>query len=97
MARWGEKLTEEYFIAIHEAAEKLAKNYKTYRPREELAGGTGLLLYPVREDYLVYEPLTKNQIVIVALLRQGRDIPSILSKGKHIISQELLALRKRKH
>ena len=51
----------------------------------------------MREDYLVYEPLTKNQIVIVALLRQGRDIPSILSKGKHIISQELLALRKRKH
>ena len=95
MARWGEKLTEEYFVAIHEAANDLAKNYKTYRPRGELAGGTGLLLYPVREHYLVYEPLAKNKIVIVAVLRQGRDIPGILSKGKHILSRELISLRKK--
>lgn len=95
MARWGEKLTAEYFGALHEAAEDLAKNYKTYRPREELAGGTGLLLHPVREHYMIYEPLAKNQIIIIAVLRQGRDIPTILSKGKHAFARELSALRKK--
>lgn len=94
MARWGEKLTQEYFVALDKAARDLAKNHNTYRSREELAGGTGLSLYPVREHYLVYEPLAKNQIVIVAILRQGRDIPSILNKGKHVIVRELAALRK---
>lgn len=95
MAKWGEKLTEEYFVALDNAARDLAKNFKTYRPRGELAGGTGLLLYPVREHYLVYEPLAKNQIVIVAILRQGRDIPDILNKGKHLIMRELAAIREK--
>lgn len=96
MARWGRKLTEEYFIALDGAAKDLAKNYETLRSREELAGGTGLLLYPVREHYLIYEPIAKDQIVIVAVLRQGRDIPDILSKGKHILTRELSALRKKR-
>lgn len=97
MARWGERLTEEYFVALDEAAKDLAKNYKTYRQREELAGGTGLALYPVREHYLVYEPLTKNQIIVVAVLRQERDIANILKKGKHVIARELTALRKQRN
>ena len=95
LSRWGRKLTEEYFIALDKAAQNLAKNYKTHRPRKELAGGSGLLLYPIREHYLVYEPLGKNQIVIVAVLRQVRDIPDILSKGSHLIRRELDALRKK--
>jgi len=95
LARWGDELTEEYFVALDEAARDLAKNYKTYRPREKLAGGTSLSLYPVWEHYLVYEPLAKKQIIIVAVLRQGRDIPRILNKGKHVIVRELAALRKK--
>ncbi len=96
IARWGTQLTEEYFHALDTAANDLAKNWKTYRSREELSGGTGLLLCPVREHYLIYEPINGHQIVIVAVLRQSMDIPSILNKGKHVIVRELEAFRKRK-
>lgn len=94
MARWGEKRTRAYFDALHKAANDLAKNYTRYRKREELSGGTGLRLYPIREHYFVFEPLGKDRIAIVALLRQGRDIPAILSKGKHVFMRELEELRK---
>ena len=96
MARWGEELTAAYFHALDAAANDLAKNWKTHRSRDELSGGTGLLLYPVREHYLNYEPISEHQIIIVAVLRQNRDIPSILNKGKHVIVRELKAFRKRK-
>ena len=93
MRRWGPKLTQAYFIELDEAARRLAKDFCIYRSREELAGGRGLLLHPVREHYLVFEPLGKSQIIIVAVLRQSRDIPAILSKGQHLIGRELNALR----
>lgn len=95
MARWGEKRTRVYFAALHKAANDLAQNYTRYRKREELSGGTSLRLYPVREHFFVYEPLGDEKIVIVAVLRQGRDIPTILSKGKHVFMRELSALRKK--
>ena len=95
MARWGAKRTRAYFIALDKAANDLAKNYTRYRLREELSGGTGLRLYPIREHYFVYEPLSEDKIAIVAVLRQGRDIPAILSKGKHVFARELKVLRRK--
>ena len=95
MARWGEKRTRAYFTALHKAANDLAKNYTRYRQREELSGGTSLRLYPVRKHYFVYEHLGEDRIAIVAVLRQERDIPTILSKGKHVIMRELGALRRK--
>ncbi len=93
LRRWGPKITEAYFIELDEVARRLARDFRIYRSREELAGGTGLLLHPVREHYLVFEPLGKSQIIIVAVLRQTRDISAILSKGQHLIGRELKALR----
>ena len=93
MARWDDQLTRVYFADLHNAANDLARNYASYRSREDLSGGTGLRLYPVREHVLVYEPLAKDRIVIVAVLRQSRDIPAVLRKGKHVIMRELSALR----
>lgn len=91
--RWGEKATRAYFSGLDAAARRLAADRNAYRPREELSGGTGLRLHPVREHYLVYEPLRQGQIVIVAVLRHDRDIPEILRKGCHAIRRELDALR----
>jgi len=77
-ARWGKELTNRYFDDLHEGAQYIAENHASFRDRHELAGGTALLLYPVREHYIVYEPLTPRSIAIVAVIRQGRDIPAIL-------------------
>lgn len=92
-ARWGQELTNRYFQDLHEAAQHIAEHHASFRDRHELAGGTSLLLYPVREHYLVYEPLAPGIIAIVAVIRQGRDIPAILQKWAAPIRKELLEIR----
>ena len=52
-----------------------------------------MLVYPVREHHTVYEPLAERFIAIVAVIRQGRDVPSILQKWSAPIRRELLEIR----
>lgn len=92
-ARWGKELTNRYFDDLHEGAQYIAENHASFRDRHELAGGTALLLYPIREHYIVYEPLAPRLIVIVAVIRQGRDIPTILQKWAAPIRRELMEIR----
>lgn len=92
-ARWGKDLTDGYFEDLHEGAQYIAENHASLRDRHELAGGTALLLYPVREHYIVYEPLAPRLIAIVAVIRQSRDIPAILQKWAAPIRQELMQIR----
>ena len=92
-ARWGKELTNRYFEDLHEGAQYIAENHTSFRERQELAGGTALLLYPVREHYIVYEPLGPRFIAIVAVIRQGRDIPAILQKWAAPIRRELIEIR----
>jgi plasmid stabilization system protein ParE len=92
-ARWGKELTNSYFEDLHTGAQYIAKNHASFPDRHELAGGTALLLYPVREHYIVYEPLATGFIVVVAVIRQGRDIPAILQKWAAPIRRELLEVR----
>jgi plasmid stabilization system protein ParE len=94
-ARWGKDLTNRYFEDLHAGAEYIAENYASFRDRQELAGGTALLLYPVREHYFVYEPLGPRFIAIVAVIRQGRDIPAILQKWAAPIRKELTEIREK--
>jgi plasmid stabilization system protein ParE len=92
-ARWGKALTDGYFEDLHEGAQYIAANHASLRDRHELAGGTALLLYPVREHYIVYEPLAPRLIAIAAVIRQSRDIPAILQKWAAPIRQELMQIR----
>jgi plasmid stabilization system protein ParE len=91
--RWGKELTSRYFDDLHERAQFIAENQSALRGRQELSGGTSLLMYPVREHYIVYEPLAERFIAIVAVIRQGRDVPSILQKWSAPIRRELLEIR----
>lgn len=92
-ARWGKELTNRYFEDLHEGVQYIAENYASFRDRQELAGGTALLLYPVREHYIVYEPLGPRFIAVVAVIRQGRDIPAILQKWAAPVRRELIEIR----
>lgn len=94
-ARWGKKLTDRYFADLHKAAQYIAENHASLHKGEDLAAGTGLRLYPVREHYLVYEPVDAECIAIVAVIRQGRDVPSILRKWGVYIMRELAEIRAR--
>jgi plasmid stabilization system protein ParE len=94
-ARWGKELTNRYFEDLHEGAEYIAKNHASLRSRHDLAGGTALLIYPIREHYLVYEPLAPQLVAIVAVIRQSRDVPAILQKWAAPIRRELVEIRGR--
>jgi plasmid stabilization system protein ParE len=92
-ARWGKELTSGYFEDLHDGAQHIAENYASLRHRHDLAAGSALFLYPVREHYVVYEPLAERFIAIVAVIRQGRDIPAILQKWAAPIRRELIEIR----
>lgn len=91
--RWGSVLTAQYFADLHAGAEYIAANHHTLLQRDDLLQDTGLGIYPVREHYIVYVPVSKKRIVIVAFIRQGRDVPGILRKAGYRIRQELKEIR----
>jgi plasmid stabilization system protein ParE len=92
-AKWGKELTSRYFDDLHKGAQFIAENQSALRRRQELNGGTTLLVYPVREHYIVYEPLDERFIAVVAVIRQGRDIAAILQKWSVPIRRELIEIR----
>jgi plasmid stabilization system protein ParE len=94
-ARWGKSLTRRYFEDLHEGAQYAAENCHRRRARNELVGDTPVHVYPIREHYLVYEPLNSDVIAVVAVIRQGRDIPAILRKWAGSIGRELADVRSR--
>ena len=95
LAHWGAELTEQYFYDLHKAAQHVAGHHQRYAERKPLTGESGLCLYPVREHYIVYEPLAPKKIAIVDFIRQGRDIPALLSKYAPMFRRELEKIRKK--
>jgi plasmid stabilization system protein ParE len=80
-ARWGKELTSRYFDDLHEGAGFIAGNQSALRRRHELSGGTSLLVYPVREHYIVYEPLAERFIAVGARRMAGyfsRRVPFLV-------------------
>ena len=89
LVRWGKALTKQYFHDLHEGAEFVALNHRSLHDRNDLTGDTGLGIHAVREHFLVYVPMAENSIVVVALIRQVRDVPAILKKSAFRIRREL--------
>jgi len=88
-ARWGKELTRHYFKDLHEAAEHIAQNQKTISPKSYLTHIDGLEIAVVREHYLIYVPVKRNHIIIVAHLRQTQDVLTILEANSFIIQREV--------
>ena len=70
-------------------------NYRSLSNRDDLTGDTGLSVHPVREHYLVYLPVVDQHIVIVAVIRQSRDVPEILGKAEFMIRREITEIREK--
>jgi plasmid stabilization system protein ParE len=88
-ARWGERTTRSYFQKLHNGAEYIAGHQAAIASRDELTGDTNLGVYPVGEHFLVYAPIDKNRIAIVALIRQIRDVPALLQANHFQIQRAL--------
>ena len=89
LSRWGKELTKQYFTDLHESAESIAQNHDHFTSTEQVPDATELSIYPVREHYLVYVPVSRNRIVIVALIRQTRDVPAILNANSFMVQRQL--------
>ena len=92
LKRWGKSITQQYFKDLHEGAESIAKNHFSLADGVDITGSKELLVWPIREHYVVYMPSQDNKIIIVALIRQSRDVPSILGKNRFMIERELKSL-----
>lgn len=93
-ARWGEPATRACFRRIHDCAEHIAARRAAISGREELSGNTGLGIHPVGEHFLVYVPIERTQIAVVALIRQVRDIRAVLEANHFQIQRALNEARK---
>lgn len=92
--RWGAVQTREYFQDLHDAANYCALNQQTIAQRDDLTGGSGLLIHPLREHYLIFLSVNSNHIIVISVLRQGRDIPEILRRSSFIIKREIDRIKK---
>ncbi len=89
LSRWGKEQTKKYFTDLHEGAQSLGRDHLSYAKKEDLAGISGLCAHAIREHYMVYVPMKEQSIVIVALIRQSRDVPAILKANHYLINREL--------
>ena len=89
LARWGKALTRKYFEDLHNGAEYVACHLSTIHAKDHLTGDTGLNVYAVREHYMVYVSTSPDKIIIVALIRQIRDVPNILKANHFVFKREL--------
>jgi plasmid stabilization system protein ParE len=92
-ARWGEAQTKHYFEDLDKAACYIAANQTALAARDDLTGTPELGIYPVREHYLIYVALGKQQIALVDVIRQSRDVPAILAQSAPLIRRELKAIK----
>jgi plasmid stabilization system protein ParE len=87
--RWGDQTTKSYFQKLHDGAEYIAAHQAAIASRDELTGNAGLGVYPIGEHFLVYVPIDRTQVAIVALIRQVRDVPAILQANHFQIQRAL--------
>ncbi len=95
LSRWGRERTQQYFKDPHECAERIAQNPEQFSSIGHATGIANLAVYPVREHYLVYIPISGKRIVIVALIRQTRDVPAILNANGFVIRRQLEDIAKK--
>ena len=89
LSRWRSGLTKQYFADLHAGAEDTAKNYRSLAQEDLLTGASGLGIRAVREHFIVYVPIGNRSIVIIALIRQTRDVPAILKANSFVIRRQL--------
>ena len=89
LSRWGHELTRQYFADLHAGAQDTAKNDRSLAQQHHLTGISGLGIRGIREHYMVFVPIGDRRIVIVALIRQTRDVPAILKANSFLIRRQL--------
>ena len=89
LERFGPATTKKYFEDMDKDFQYIADHYERFPPRSELTGESGLSVYPVREHYVIYVPMSDG-IHIAAVLGQSQDIPNILNENAAVFQREIV-------
>ncbi len=86
--QWGYEQTKKYFDILTKGFDYITENYKRFPARKELTGDTDFLIYLIRENYVVFQPMKDGRIFIHGILGQDQDIPNILRRSQRLYQQE---------
>ena len=87
LERFGHATTKKYFQDMDKGFQYIADNYERFPLRSELTGESGIYIYPVREHYVVFVPMSDG-VHIADVLGQAQDIPNVLSENAAIFQRE---------
>jgi len=76
---FGPIQTNRFIARLKKAAEFASTHIGKLSTRSHLVGDSGLSLYPVSNQFLVYRPVSDHHIVILAIVTQSRDIPALIA------------------
>jgi plasmid stabilization system protein ParE len=92
---FGLEQTNKFMAELKKAAEFAADNHGKVSTRAHLTGESGLSLYPVNNHFIAYRPVAENHIVIIALFRQSRDIPSFIRAESEKFKKDFLEIERK--
>jgi len=92
---FGYITTRKYFEDLTQGFQHIADNYQKFPARANLTGESGLSIYPIRENFIVYLPM-RSGIHIVAVLGQAQDVPSILKANAATFQRELAGFKNKR-
>jgi plasmid stabilization system protein ParE len=79
LEQFGRIQTNKFMADLKKAAEFAANNIGKVPTRAHLVGDSGLSLYPIHNHFIAYRPVTEDHIVIIAIVRQSRDIAALIT------------------
>jgi plasmid stabilization system protein ParE len=79
LEQYGPIQTNKFLADLKKAAEFVADNIGKAPTRAHLVGESGLSLYPVNNHFIAYRPVTVDHIVIIAIIRQSRDVAALIA------------------
>lgn len=95
LAQFGRAQTNLFMADFKRAAEFAADHIGKLPTRTHLVGESGLSLYPVNNHYLAYRPVGNNHIVIIAIFRQARDIPALITAEAEKFQKDFLEIEQK--
>lgn len=93
LSRWGKESTKLYFIDLHNCAKRIASQAALSATTIKLDSTPELHTHPIREHYLVYIITGAKQMIIIALIRQTRDVPALLKCSSYQVQRQLKEIR----
>mgnify|MGYP000847531866 CR=1 FL=1 len=89
---WGPKKADAYLQKIYQKIDKICDNPNIGMSRQKRS--SPFLMVPAEKHFVIYH-LHKNNILILAILHQSRNIEQIISKNEDMFRIEIEEIKSR--